>query len=148
MKRRLSAFVWVGFLLILVAPFSYIPFFARFPSTRDFPWANLLLFGVGGAFLAVGVGRAFRHPGRFRGKVIGPVLGAAGLALCGLFLDGIFRHARDLPASRGAPRAGQVAPDFTLPDQDGHPVTLSALLSPQGGAPARAVLLIFYRGSW
>jgi peroxiredoxin len=44
-------------------------------------------------------------------------------------------------ASR-APRVGDVAPDFTLPDQDGEDVHLSALLR-QG-----PVVLIFYRGEW
>jgi len=34
------------------------------------------------------------------------------------------------------------APDFTLPDQDGHPVTLSTELR---NGP---VLLVFYRGHW
>lgn len=39
-------------------------------------------------------------------------------------------------------QAGQAAPDFTLPDAAGQPVTLSALLA-QG-----PVVLTFYRGSW
>jgi cytochrome oxidase Cu insertion factor (SCO1/SenC/PrrC family) len=37
---------------------------------------------------------------------------------------------------------GELAPDFTLPDQDGRPHTLSA----ERGQ--RAVVLIFYRGHW
>ncbi|MBA2334214.1 MAG: redoxin domain-containing protein [Blastocatellia bacterium] len=37
---------------------------------------------------------------------------------------------------------GQVAPDFTLDDQHGQKVTLSAA---RGQAP---VLLVFYRGHW
>lgn len=44
-------------------------------------------------------------------------------------------------ASR-ARRAGQPAPDFTLPDAAGQPVTLSELLA---NGP---VVLVFYRGNW
>jgi cytochrome oxidase Cu insertion factor (SCO1/SenC/PrrC family) len=60
-----------------------------------------------------------------------------------------------LPPSKGAPKAGQKAPDFTLPDSTGRPVTLSTL---RAGAPTvdgstaeirgQWVLLIFYRGYW
>ena len=45
------------------------------------------------------------------------------------------------PKPQIASNAGKAAPDFTLPDQDGKPVTLSALR----GQP---VVLIFYRGYW
>jgi peroxiredoxin len=44
---------------------------------------------------------------------------------------------------------GEKAPDFTLPDQDGKPVKLSAVLSEsEGPKNAPALLLIFYRGYW
>ena len=39
-------------------------------------------------------------------------------------------------------RAGQTAPDFTLPDATGQPVSLSTLLA------AGPVVLVFYRGNW
>ncbi len=154
MKRRRNVSVWVGFLVILVAGFSYIPFFVRFPMTRDFPWANLLLFAVGGALLALGLKRAFREPQVYRGKITGTVFLTLSLILLGLFVFGIFLSARQLPASKGAPQVGQKAPDFTLSDKDGNPVMLSTLLSssanPGGGATGKtlAVLLIFYRGYW
>ena len=148
MKRRLNAFIWVGFLTVLLAFASYLPLFARFPSTRDLPWVNLLLFAVGGVLTAAGIGRAFRQPEAFRGKVLGPVLGAVGALLCGFFLVGVFHQARQLPASKGAPRVGQAAPEFTLRDKGGHPVALSALLAPSGGARSNVALLIFYRGAW
>jgi cytochrome oxidase Cu insertion factor (SCO1/SenC/PrrC family) len=47
------------------------------------------------------------------------------------------------PVKRSAPVAvGELAPDFTLEDQDGRKHTLSA----ERGK--RAVVLIFYRGYW
>jgi peroxiredoxin len=57
-----------------------------------------------------------------------------------------------LPSAAAAPRVGQKAPDFTLPDQNGKAVTLGELLtSAPSGAPdgkANGALLIFYRGHW
>lgn len=40
------------------------------------------------------------------------------------------------------PTVGDVAPDFTLPDDSGKPVTLAQLTSGNG------LVLIFYRGLW
>ena len=51
--------VWAGFLLSLAAFLSYFFVFVRFPVTRDFPWANLLLFAEAAALLLIGVRRAF-----------------------------------------------------------------------------------------
>jgi peroxiredoxin len=48
-----------------------------------------------------------------------------------------------VPASAGAPRVGQKAPDFLLLDQNAKPVGLGDLLSNSKGA-----VLIFYRGFW
>jgi hypothetical protein len=55
-----------------------------------------------------------------------------------------------LPLSTGAPYVGQKAPGFTLPDQNGKPVSLAALLKPAAGAKAKSggLILIFYRGYW
>ena len=49
---------------------------------------------------------------------------------------------RDVPASARAPRIGEEAPAFALPDQNGKQVALADLLSPHGA------ILIFYRGHW
>ena len=57
----------MGFLLVVAGFFSY-PFFILFPRTRDFPWANLLLFGTGGILLVLGLARAFGRPQPYRGK--------------------------------------------------------------------------------
>jgi hypothetical protein len=126
-----------------LATVSYVPVFVRFAVTRDFPWANLALFLAGGCMLAVGLKRAYRAPQRYRGKVSAPLLSVLALALFGLFCWVNFVFARHLPNAAGAPQPGQQAPDFTLADADGKPVSLAALRRSH-----RAVLLIFYRGYW
>jgi len=143
MQRSWNALNWAGFGFVLVAAISYVPIFVRFPATRDFPWANLLLFLLGAWVLAAGIGRAYREPERYSGKVSGAVLGVLALGLFGLFCWGNFVFARRVPSAGGAPQAGQTAPDFSLPDTTGKPVTLSELRKTN-----RAVLLIFYRGYW
>jgi lysylphosphatidylglycerol synthetase-like protein (DUF2156 family) len=150
MKRRWNFAVWAGFLIVLAAFLTYVPVFARFPSTRDFPWANLLMFGVGLTLIALGLRRAYREPQLYRGKIAGPILLSLGVLALALFCFVTFYLARQLPPSTSAPRVGQKAPDFTLPDQDGNRVTLSKLLqSAAGGAGGtNGAVLIFYRGYW
>jgi len=50
MKRKWNWPIWVGLVVTVGGLLSY-GFFAQFPITRDFPWANLLLLGVGAALL-------------------------------------------------------------------------------------------------
>lgn len=59
------------------------------------------------------------------------------LLVAAIFLWGFFGLAR-LPAAQAPERAA----DFTLPDQEGRPVTLSAELA------RGPVLLVFTRGHW
>jgi hypothetical protein len=143
--------IWAGFLLSLIALLSYPFVFVWFPVTRDFPWANLLLFAIAAGFLVVGVRRAFaadRSRPR-RSKIAGAFVAASSLAIFGFFIVGSFIIARQLPASLGAPQVGQKAPDFTLSDTNAKPVALSELLSsPVGGKTPKGVLLVFYRGYW
>lgn len=143
MKRSWNTPIWAGFAVTLLAVFSYIPFFIRFPITRDFPWANLLLFLLGGCLLAAGLHRAFRQPERYRGRVTGVIFSVLAVLLCGVFCWGTFVFSRRVPSSSAAPQVGQQAPDFTLADANGKPVALSELRKTN-----RAVLLIFYRGYW
>ena len=128
MKRKWNWPIWVGFLVVVAGLFSY-GFFVRFPTTRDFPWANFLLFGIGAAFLIVGLFRTFGRPQVYR--------------VVAFFSYAIFYAMRQVPASAGAPRVGQKAPDFLLLGQNGKPVGLGDLLSNSNG-----VVVIFYRGFW
>ena len=142
MKRRWNWPIWVGFVVVVAGLFSY-GFFVRFPTTRDFPWTNLLLFGIGGALLIVGLFRAFGRPQVYRGKIFGLIFAAIAVLVVAFFSYEIFYVLRQVPASAGAPRVGQKAPDFILLDQNEKPVGLDDLLS-----GSRAVALIFYRGFW
>jgi hypothetical protein len=142
MKRKWNWPLWVGFVIAVGGLFSY-EFFAEFPITRDFPWANLLLFGIGVALLIVRLFRAFGRPQLYRGKIFGSILTAIALLLFVFFCYEIFYVLRQVPLSAHAPRVGETAPDFMLLDQNERPVGLGDLLS-----GSRGTLLIFYRGFW
>jgi len=141
-KKNWNWLLWIGFLFALAGFLSYT-FFVQFPSTRDFPWANLLLFAVGGILLALGLFRAFGRPQLYRGKIFGPILSMLAILMFALLSYVLFYELRQLPPSTGAPRVGQKAPEFTLSDQDGKDVALTELVS-----KSKAVALIFYRGFW
>src|ERR1700674_3722932 len=110
--RKFNWQLWAAFLLSVIGFLSYPFVFVRWPITRDFPWANLLLFGIAAVLLVLGLRRAFAPDRRRMSKI-----GAAGLAtlsalVLGLFVFAAFVAARWLPASHGAPQLGQKAPDF------------------------------------
>jgi len=154
MKKRTNWLLWAGFLTALAALLSYPFFFAQFPVTRDVPWANYLLFAVAAVLLIAGLRRGFAQGSVYGGKISGPILGALSLTILAGFSFEVLIASKHLPAAQGAPRVGQKAPDFSLSDSNGKPVSLANLLSsPIGGAaggnqPVRGVLLIFYRGYW
>ena len=130
------------FVVALGGLFSY-ELFAQYPITRDFPWANLLLFGIGAVLLIFGLFRAFGRPQLYRGRIFGSIFTAIALFLFAFFSYEIFYVLREVPLSAQAPRVGEKAPEFTLFDQNGKPVAPADLLS-----GSKAVTLIFYRGFW
>ena len=145
--RGLNWPLWSGFFLSPIAFLSYPFVFERWPVTRDFPWVNLLLFGLAALLLVTGLRRAFA-PARMRSLRItsGLIATTLSIAIFANFAMSVFVHARHLPASAHAPRVGERAPDFTLPDESGALIPLAALLSPTpvSGAPAsKGVFLVF-----
>jgi len=146
--RRFNWPLWAGFLLTFLTFFSYFAVFVWYPVTRDFPWANLLLFAVAAVLLFVGVRRAFASDRR-RSKIVAAIVTTLGVVVIAFFLFAYFVVGRWLPASTGAPQVGQKAPEFTLADTSGKQVSLNELLTtPINGNAPKGVLLIFYRGYW
>jgi hypothetical protein len=149
--RKFNWALWAGFLLSLIAFLSYFFIFVWFPVTRDFPWANLLLFAGAIALLVLGVRRGFsREPSHpTRSKIVSSIAATLGVAIFAFFIFVVFISGRWLPASHGAPQVGQKAPEFSLSDKNDKTVSLSELLaSPINGKAPRGVLLVFYRGYW
>jgi hypothetical protein len=152
MEKRRNWAVWLGFLLALGAMLCNVLLFANPPGQRAIPWLSVLLAVVALILLARGLQRAFfGQPRVYRGKILSSILFLVSLLLAGVAIFTFF-HARALPPSAGAPQVGQKAPDFTLADTTGQPVSLDHLFAPAAddrqGMPPRAVLLIFYRGYW
>ena len=155
--RKLNWPIWLGLLLSFFAFFSYPFIFVNWATTRDFPWANLVLFAIAEVLIVIGVKRAFAPQRRILSKIVG----AVGAALSGLVLVGFifvaFVASRQLPASANAPQVGQKAPAFALTDTNNKQVSLADLLSQPipsdkaelvSTARPKGVLLIFYRGYW
>lgn len=150
--RRLNWHIWAGFLLSIIAFLSYAFFFVTFPITRDFPWANLILCIIAAAFIFVGIRRAFAPDRSLIVKIGSSLLAGLSVLIIGLFIFSTLIAARWLPASQGAPRVGNKAPEFTLTDANGRSTSLAELLSTpinaSSAAKPRGLLLVFYRGYW
>src|SRR6476620_9833776 len=149
--RRFNWPLWAGFVLSLLASFSYFAFFVQFPVTRDFPWVNLVLFVLAAMLLFMGVRRGFArdraHP--TRSKIVTSIVTTLGVLVIAFFLFAIFIAGRWLPASTNAPHVGQKVPEFTLSDSNNRQVSLNQLMTePIEGKPPKGVLLVFYRGWW
>jgi len=147
--KRLNWQIWIGFLLSLLALFSYPIVFIRWPITREFPWANLVLFAIAFVLLLLGLRRAFKPDKKIVAKIFSSLAAAFGVFMLAALLFLIYVMGTWLPASSAAPQVGQKAPDFTLSDTNNKPVTLAQLLvEPINNKPPKGVLLIFYRGYW
>ena len=143
MKRSRNLLIWAGFAVIPVAFISYIPFFSLFAATRDVPWANYLLFLIGSALIAVGVGRAFRDPEHYRGKISGSILAALSVLLLALFVVTVTYYSKQIPSEETALGVNRKAPPFVLVDTSGNEVSSAYLLRNH-----RGLVLVFYRGYW
>ena len=150
--RRINWPLWTGFLLTLAAFLSYFFIFVLFPFTRDFPWANLVLFVIAGVLLFLGLRRGFAsdRPHPTRSKIVSSIVSVLSVAVFAMFIFVIFVVGTSLPKSEGAPHVGQRVPDFSLPDTAGKQVSLNELLTTpiNGNTPPKGVLLVFYRGYW
>jgi hypothetical protein len=147
--KRLNWQIWAGFVLSLVAGFSYPFLFVQWAITREFPWANLVLFAIAFVLLFLGLRRAFKPDKRIVSKVFSSLAAAFGVLLLAGLLFMFYVMGSWLPESAGAPQVGHKAPNFTLTDSNNKPVTLVQLLTePINQKPPKGVLLIFYRGYW
>jgi hypothetical protein len=123
-------------------------------ETRAIFWPSLALFVVAVVLLVSGWQRALRDPELYRGKIAGPILATLSLGVLALFGFASYSASKAFPAARNAPKLGQKAPEFTLKDISGNPVSLSQLLTApmtdaSGTAHApKGVLVVFYRGYW
>jgi hypothetical protein len=133
--------IWLGPLVTFVGAVSYFTYFARFPSLRDVPWLNLPIVAFGVWLSALGIWRALRSPGRYRGKIAGSSGLLLSLALALLFGFYVFSLSYGVPQPTETTLSLSSAPGFTLPDQNGNEVRLSDLRG-------RKVVLVFYRGFW
>jgi hypothetical protein len=114
-----------------------------FPATRDIPWANYLLFLIGGAVLAIGVRRAFGDPEHYRGKISGAILASLSIVLIAFFVTGMTYFSKQIPSAETALHVNQKAPPFVLVDTAGKQVSSADLLKDH-----RGLVLVFYRGYW
>lgn len=121
-------------LLAVGAPVTYV-LLIGVPLVRNHPAAYVVVFAMA---LALAVGALTRGRGRRWPAWI--ALGVSALLLAGGSWFN-FVGAR-VPATPTALRVGARPPDFTLPDADGKPVTLTEF---RGKKP---VVLVFYRGYW
>jgi hypothetical protein len=148
MERPSNSALWWGFVLALSAMLCNMAFFINAPAQRSIPWVSLLLAVVALVFVGKGLWRVLAPPRIYRGRILGTILSILSLLLVAVAVFAFF-SARALPVSTGAPQVGQKAPDFTLADTTGQPVSLDQLFAPAAdGTSPKAVLLIFYRGYW
>src|SRR5688500_20161052 len=106
--RRFNWPLWLGFLLSIATFFSYFAVFVWHPVTRDFPWANLLLFLVAAVLLFLGLRRAFTSDRR-RSEILAAFVTTLGVGVIAFFLFAFFIGGRQLAAFSVAPRGGQHA---------------------------------------
>ena len=90
--RRFNWPLWVGLLLTLGGGFSFLLIFVWIPATRDFPWANLLIFAIALVLLFVGIRRGFASDRRRPtvSKIITSIVALVSFAFMALFIFLVF----------------------------------------------------------
>jgi hypothetical protein len=122
----------VSVLLALGAIAVYVTFL-RVSAIRNHPELYLVAFAVAAVIAAAATWRAARWPN----------LVALGLSVVLLVLGGYFNFVlAKIPPAPAVLRVGEPAPDFTLPDASGTPVSLASFRE------QKPVVLVFYRGYW
>ena len=119
-------------LLSLGAIVGYVAFL-RMPVVRNHPELYLVAFALATLIAAAASWRAARWP-----NVVALALSAVLLVLGGYFNFVLAR----VPATATALKVGEPAPDFTLPDATGTPISLASFRD------RTPVVLVFYRGYW
>jgi len=105
----------------------------RVPAVRNRPELYLAAFALAALIAGVASWRAARWPN----------LAALALSAVLLVLGGYFNFVlARVPATATTFNIGEPAPDFTLPDATGAPVSLASFRD------RTPVVLVFYRGYW
>ncbi len=130
MIRYWPAFLSVFLSLGAVAGYASL---LRVPAIRNHPELYLGAFALATTIAAVASWRAARWP-----NLVALAISAVLLVLGGYFNFVLAR----VPAAAMALRVGEAAPDFTLPDATGAPITLASFRD------RTPVVLVFYRGYW
>ena len=128
---------WLAVLSVLLAAGAIVAYvlLIRVPLVRNHPEGYVIAFAVALALAVLGVmrGRGRRWPAWIAVGVTGALL------LAGGWFNFVIAR---VPGTGAAVRVGAPAPDFTLPDAKGRPVSLAEF---RGKKP---VVLVFYRGYW
>jgi hypothetical protein len=119
-------------LLSLGAIGGYVAFL-RVPAIRNHPELYLGAFALATLIAGVASWQVARWP-----NLVALALSALLLVLGGYFNFVLAR----VPATATTLRVGEPAPDFTLPDATGAPVSLASFRD------RTPVVLVFYRGYW
>ena len=126
---------WPALLSVLVTLGAVAGYYAflRVPAVRNHPELYLVAFALATVIAGVASWRAARWPNFV----------ALGLSAVLLILGGYFNFVlARVPATATILKVGEPAPDFTLPDATGAPISLASF---RDKAP---VVLVFYRGYW
>lgn len=134
---RVTTSTWLAILSVLIALGAIAGYVSLVgvEIVRNHPEGYVLAFALATAVAVLAVTRAAGR--RWPAWV---ALGLTSLLLiAGAWFNFVGARVPDVPV---AIRVGETAPDFTLPDASGKPVTLAEY---RGKKP---VVLVFYRGYW